>query len=181
MSDGLPYGSQQPRHHQVVEKGIENDGQILQIISVDVDAGNAAYDPARRDERQPIPLPPPANGPESLFTRQKQSSMLPQVDQGERDTGREEAGKSHPEAPSFRDAVIRIVTRRAVDEGAVPQHGRLVGVEGEITARPVREGAIVVESVVEEVEGRSVEVDAVDQDVGGVRARRELEELADVE
>jgi len=57
----------------------------------------------------------------------------------------------------------------------------LVGIEGEVAAGPVRKSAIVVERVVEKVEGRPVEMNIVDQDIGGVFALRELDKLSDIE
>ena len=69
MSHPLPNRRQHPRHHKIEEEILQHNRRRLQIIPIDINRTNAANHPTPRDEKHPVPLPPPSNRMEALFLR----------------------------------------------------------------------------------------------------------------
>ena len=65
MAHGLPRHGQNTHAHQVVEEDGDDDGQLLQIVTVDIDVEEKADDAAGANKGAPVPLPATADGIEA--------------------------------------------------------------------------------------------------------------------
>lgn len=102
--------------------------------------------------------------------------MLADIGHGEDGREGEEKTKSQTDGAATTNVKDRGIARGRIEEGAVRKHVRLVLVEGEIALGVVGKRAIGVEGVVVVIQGSQVEVDFIDDHVGGVRAWLEGEQ-----
>jgi len=107
--------------------------------------------------------------------------MFREIDQRQDQSETEQTGESDADTGAHIDPVDGRVTRRCIEKCAVrEQKYRRVRFEGEIALGSVRYGAIRVERVVPEGEGREVKVHAADDGVGGIVTSREGEHVANL-
>lgn len=108
--------------------------------------------------------------------------MFGQVDENGDERQAEHASRSQADYGARADWVGGREAPGAIDEGAVRVE-ELRGVRGfgEHTPRTIRDGAIVVERVVPELQRCEVEMDTANNCVGGVGAAGECDQVASVE
>ncbi len=68
--------------------------------------------------------------------------MLSQVDERDDDRGAKEATKGDAEGATRADPEVRVVARRAVHEGAVPEHARAVALQHQEAVGDVGQRAV---------------------------------------
>ncbi len=181
MAHRLPHDGHGADLRQEPEEGAEHDGQLGDVVAVDVDVGDQADEGGHAHEDAPVPLPAAPDGPEALLGRQEEPAVLAQHHEREHEREREGHGEAQRDLGARADGVYGRVAPRGVDEGAIGvEQRRRVGREGQDAPRAVGQRAVAVELVAEALERRGVEVDAaqdrVDRAVAGER-----EELACVE
>jgi len=181
----MPHGLPNRRHgrlpHAEEEQVLEDDGQVLQIVPINIDCGDAADHPGGGHDAHPVPRPPPPDEPEALRLADELLAVLGQVHQREHDGYPEEGAESDAEVPARLDRQDRHRARGAVGEGAIGEKHGLVGGEDEEAVGGVAEGVVGVEGVVPVLQRGGVEVDAVYDGVCGVvPVGGEGEEVADV-
>lgn len=181
MPDALPKRRQYARGHEEEEKVLKHDGQRLKVLSIDIDAHEAADGAARADEEQPVPLPSSTDGTKALAVGQEEPAMLAQIDHRGDDGGGEDAADDDAQDASRLQVVVGRVARRAVDHGPVAEHDGSEFVESEVASRLVRQRAVRPQRVVEELQRRPVEMHAVDENIRRIVACRKRRGLGDFE
>lgn len=83
MSDGFPGQRQSPLAKEKPEEDSKDEGQLLQVVTVDVYVGEEADEAAGTNEASPVPLPAPADWIEASLLGQMQPAMFGQRRHGQ--------------------------------------------------------------------------------------------------
>lgn len=182
MAYRLPDDGRGAHLHQIPKEVGEDEGQLGEIVSIDVDAGEEADHGGCARPRGPVPLPSPADGVEALLGGEVEAAMLVEVDQGEDEGDTKDHGVADGDARAGSDGVDGGVARRVVGERAVGEEvGGRMGGKGQDALGAVGERAVGVEGEVPVLERGAVEVDAADKRVARVIAARKGDEVARVQ
>lgn len=175
VPDSLPDAGQGTHVEQHPEEGGDDDGDLRQVVSVDVDANNQADEAGDRHGNHPVPLPPPADRSESLLGREIHAAVPGEVHEGEHQANAVDGSKGDADEAARVDGIDGRVAGGHVDKAAIGKDiGGLVGWKGQEAPAVGAVGhcAIGIEGVVPVFEGGQVEVDAANDGVGGVVAAR---------
>jgi hypothetical protein len=137
MPDSFPYHGQSAGNCQLEEETLQDNGEVLQVIAIHVDARQRADHAARCGKQHPVPLPSSPNNSKSLILAQMLFSMLMQIDQGEHDGHTKHGTKCNTRNASCLDPVVWYVASCPIDPTAIAEHRRFVVVEYEIAFRVV--------------------------------------------
>lgn len=179
MSHTLPDRCYHTGHYYIVEETLQDQRRTLQVITANINAHKAADGTAGRDSQQPVPLPPASHGLPRPIQRQEPLPVFPQAHQRKHDRRSEHGRERDPQLPMLAQVLDWRVAGGAIDKGPIQKHLRSEDAEREKAVRPVREGPVRVQRVVEVVERGAVEVDIVDNYVCPILALLEWDELPD--
>lgn len=104
--------------------------------------------------------------------------MLLQIDQCKHNGDGKYRSESYAQFPAFGDALDGHVTGCCVDPGAVAEYDGFPLVEDEVAFRVVGDCVVAVKSVIPMSQGCGVEMETVDDGVGGVVALGKGEQVA---
>jgi hypothetical protein len=162
MSQSFPQRCNRCTTHTKEEQTLQDYSEVLKIIAVDINAGDAAYHAASCDKYHPIPLPSPSDDPEPLVLTQVECSMLLQVDQCEHDADSKQCSEDGTQSATRLQRKDWHVTVGCIHKRAIGKQYRLELVKDEIAGTVVGQCFVAVQRVIPVFEGRLVESYAVD-------------------
>lgn len=131
MANSLPDQGHGAHLHEIPNKAGQDDGQLRQEVTVDIDAGEQADGGGGRDPDAPIPLPATADGEEALLDGEVKATMLVEADEDQDEGNAEEDSKTNGDATSGGDGVDGRPAPGSGQKGAIGEDvGRGPGVKG---------------------------------------------------
>jgi hypothetical protein len=181
MSNGLPDDTDGSNSLEQEEEALQDDGQVLKVVSVDVYSSDVADHSAGCHYDQPVPLPSSTDYAVSPIFSEELLAMLLEVDQSKEEANAKQRGKNEVQPAASFHAEDGHIAVGSIDEAAIGEEGRLVRVEDEVAIGIVGQGIIAVQSVVPVIQSGLVEVYSADNGVRGIVAAGEHEQIAQVE
>lgn len=170
VPDRLPYRGHHPRRQQSVEHTLQNQRDAHNVPSIHVDAHEAANGAAGGNEEHPDPFRPTTQECPPAISRQIPPAMLAHVDQGENNRKDKHEGKSQASRRMSTYIPNRCIAGGSVHESPILVHVWLELIEGKIAVRAIGKGPIAEERVVIVIECGAIEMDLVDEHIGGIGA-----------
>lgn len=179
MSDGFPDQGQSTVADEEPEEDSDNNGQLLDVVAIDIYVDEETDEGGGADERAPVPLPATADGVEASINGEMEAAVLGQSSKGEDKANTESDGHTNASVSTGSNRVDGAPALGCIDPAAVlvEDGGLNVGQEGQVAAGAIGDGVVAVEGVVPVAEGGEVELVAVEEGLVLVCALGEGTEL----
>lgn len=182
VTNGFPHQGDDSHLHQVPEKDGQDDGDLHDVVALDINVGEETDESKGADHRAPIPLPPAADWEITLFLGQKEAAVLAKVDDDEDETEREEGSEGNASLAAGADGVERSVARSRIHKTSIGVDvGSGIRLESEVALGSVGQSLILEKMILELPESIEVEVTAADLGVGVIVTGREGDCAPDVQ
>lgn len=119
VSNSFPDTGHRAQIQQHPEKRRDDNGDLWQVIAVDVDVDDQADKGGGAHENHPVPLPTPPDRPESLFCGQVHAAMPGEIEQGEHQGEAVKDTEGDADVPASANVVDGGVTGRLISEAAI--------------------------------------------------------------